>query len=74
MCQVQGYAALWGCMESGCRRGRASSQTRLTGREHNSPKSAPHLPITSQWEQTTARHNVVVFNAAACSDWAWLCK
>jgi hypothetical protein len=44
----------------------------MTGREHNSPKSAPYLPITSQREQTTARHNVVVFNAAACSDWTRL--
>ena len=35
---------------------------------------SPHLSITSQWEQTTARHNVVVFNAAACSDWTRLHK
>ncbi len=36
-----------------------SGEAELTGREHNSPKGAPHPSITSQWEQTTARHNVL---------------
>jgi hypothetical protein len=71
---LRNSARLVGMGGIGCRRGRASRQTGLTGREHNSPKSAPYLPITSQWEQTTARHNVVVFNAAACSDWTRLHK
>jgi len=49
-----------------------SGEAGLSGREHNSPKSAPYLSITIQSEQTTAWDNVL--NAAACSDWAWLCK
>jgi hypothetical protein len=37
----------------------AKRHVRLTGREHNSPKSAPHLPIASQLEKAASRHNVL---------------
>src|SRR5882762_9912660 len=53
--------------------GRAARQTKLIGGEHNSPKNVPP-PINHQSMGTNNRTAQCQLDAAACSDWAWLCK